>query len=278
MKKILVTTDFSNNSKAGIRFAIQLASQSPCELIFYYVNQPLAVNAWAQLDYKESINLSLKDKLEKFINTIYRQAWKKAGKIDFVVDDVSNIDTSIIAYAQKCKADYICMGTRGGGIADKFMGTNASSLITTSPIPLIVVPHTYRTKPLKSILYASDMENIGPELSHIEKFAAPIDAAIAVYHYDYFIEEDEVKAKFKKIADKYNSAKVAFHFKKLFAEVPLLNQLQEDIRKSKPSIISMFTKQDRNWFERLFLSSKTAELGFDTKTPMLVFRKHKAVT
>jgi hypothetical protein len=38
MKKILVTTDFSNISKAGIRFAIQFASQTPCELIFYSVN------------------------------------------------------------------------------------------------------------------------------------------------------------------------------------------------------------------------------------------------
>ncbi|URC12061.1 universal stress protein [Flavobacterium sp. B183] len=38
MKKILVATDFSNISKAGIRFAIQFASQTPCELIFYSVN------------------------------------------------------------------------------------------------------------------------------------------------------------------------------------------------------------------------------------------------
>lgn len=273
MKKTLVTTDFSTNSRAGIRFAIQLASQTPCELIFYYVNQPLAVNAWAQFDYKESINLLLKDKLKKFINTIYKQTRKQAGKIDWLVDDVSNIDTSIIAYAKKINADYICMSTRGGGIADKFMGTNASSLITNCPVPLIVVPHTYRMKPLKSNLYASDMEKIGTELKSVEKFASTFDATITVFNYDYFIEQDEVKSKLNKIADKYSSGKIMFHFKKLYAEVPLLNQLQDDIRRSKPSIIAMFTKQDRGWFERLFLSSKTAELGFDTKTPMLVFQK-----
>ena len=36
MKKILVTTDFSNASKAGMRFAIQLATQMEVELVFFY--------------------------------------------------------------------------------------------------------------------------------------------------------------------------------------------------------------------------------------------------
>jgi nucleotide-binding universal stress UspA family protein len=281
MKKILVTTDFSSNSKAGIRFAIQLASQAPCELIFYNVRASSAVDAWTQLDYnntKNSENVLLKDKLNKFIVNIYKQAGKHPNKIDCVIENKPYIDSSIIAYAQKCSADYICMSTRGGGLVNKFMGTNASSLITTSPVPLIVVPHSYRIKPLKSILYASDMEKIGTELKFVEKFASAFNADIAVYHYDYLVEDNEVKSKFKKIADKYSSDRITFHFKKLYVELTLLSQLQKDIQKSKPSIITMFTKQDRNWFERLFLSSKTAELGFDTKTPMLVFRKHKAVT
>ncbi len=281
MKKILVTTDFSSNSKTGIRFAIQLANQALCELIFYNAIELSDDSVLTDRNFTDLSVLDIEvrqDKLRKFVLAIYKQAGKKVGKVDFVIDNQSNVDASIIAYAQKCNADYICMSTRGGGIVDKFMGTNASSLITTSPVPLIVVPHTYRMKPLESVLYASDIERIGTELKSVEKFASTFDATIAVYHYDYFLEEDEVKSKLNRIADKYSSSKITFHFKKLYAELPLLNQLQDDIRKSKPSLIAMFTKQDRSWFERLFLSSKTAELGFDTKTPMLVFRKHKAVT
>ena len=279
MKKILVTTDFSANSKAGIRFAIQLASQAPCQLIFYYVKAALAKDAWSQIDYNDannSENILLKDKLNNFIANIYSTTGKHAdSKIEYVIESKIYVNAAIIDYAQKCKANYICMSTRGGGLVNKFIGTNASSLITTSPVPLIVVPHTYRMKPLKSILYASDLEKIGTELKSVEEFATTFNANIAVYHYDYFMEEEEVKNKFKKITDKYSSAMVSFHFKKNDADLTLLNYLQADIRKSKPSLIAMFTKQDRNWFERLFLSSKSAELGFDTKTPMLVFRKHK---
>lgn len=278
MKKILVTTDFSTNSKAGIRFAIQLASQARCELIFYNVMETSDSSNLADHDYTELSVLDDKAQIEKlriFITDIYKKAFKKAGELNLVIGNKLNIDAAIINYAQKCRADYICMSTRGGGIVDKFMGTNASLLITTSPVPLLVVPHTYRMKPLKSILYASDMEKIASELKEVQIFGATFDATIAVYNYDYFIEEDEVKSKLNKIAEKYSSGRITFHFKKLYAEIALLQQLQDDIRKSKPSLITMFTKQDRDWFERFFLSSKTAEMGFTTKTPMLVFRKHK---
>ncbi|MDB5241021.1 MAG: Universal stress protein family [Spirosoma sp.] len=37
MKKILVTTEFSANSRAALRFAIQLASQSEVALTFLHV-------------------------------------------------------------------------------------------------------------------------------------------------------------------------------------------------------------------------------------------------
>ncbi|MDR6782771.1 nucleotide-binding universal stress UspA family protein [Pedobacter africanus] len=36
MKRILVTTDFSANSKAGLRFAIQLAAQNNYQLTFFH--------------------------------------------------------------------------------------------------------------------------------------------------------------------------------------------------------------------------------------------------
>ena len=37
MEKILVTTDFSDNSKAGMRFSIRLAMQYKFQLTFFHV-------------------------------------------------------------------------------------------------------------------------------------------------------------------------------------------------------------------------------------------------
>jgi hypothetical protein len=183
------------------------------------------------------------------------------------------VGKAIIDYAKKRNADFICINTSGPGIFNQLIGTTASQLITTSPIPLLVVPYTYRMRPLNLLLYASDIDKIGIEFPLVKKFAVLFDAYIAVYHYSEFLDQGNFKNDFNTIAHNYQSDKVSFNFKKLNIEFSLLNHLQVDIRKIKPSIIVMFTKQNRDWFERHFLSSKTKEFGFDTNTPILVFRK-----
>jgi len=48
--KILVTTDLLTNSKAGIRFALQLALQYQCELTFFYAYH-LKKTTWNDTTY-----------------------------------------------------------------------------------------------------------------------------------------------------------------------------------------------------------------------------------
>jgi len=45
------------------------------------------------------------------------------------------------------------------------------------------------------------------------------------------------------------------------------------MKKRKPSIIILFTKIKKTWFERLFYRNNTAEVTFDTKVPLLIFKK-----
>ncbi|BDU25719.1 universal stress protein [Flavobacterium sp. GSB-24] len=276
MKKILVTTDLSYNSKPAVRFAIQLASQTGYELAFLYVNTSFILDPFSALtfaDLPETDTEVLKKDLTKFIHTLYKQTGKKPGKVSYTAESKLNVNEAIIDCAVKLKADYICMSTRGGGLVHKLLGSHTNEILHVSPIPVLVVPKYYRMKSLTSVLYPSDIEDINTELPLIKKFAAKLNASIAVYHYDYFANEDEINKKLSRIDHKFKSEKVSFYFKKLKPEISLLRHLQIDIMKTKPSIITMFAKEDRSWFEQLFQSIKTSEKGFDTKTPMLVFRK-----
>ena len=49
--KIVVTTDFSDNSKKGILFAIQLSKQTDCQLVFYHVIQLYQPSIWDNVYY-----------------------------------------------------------------------------------------------------------------------------------------------------------------------------------------------------------------------------------
>ena len=147
MKKILVTTDFSTNSKAGIRFAIQLASQTAAHLVFYHVLQELRPTSWSQDKYNEYATNELErhqKMLQKFIDPLCQKYTLPLTDYTCVTETATDVVGHIISYAENIKADFICMSTRGAGTIEKFFGTNASTLITSSSIPVIVVPPTYR--------------------------------------------------------------------------------------------------------------------------------------
>lgn len=273
MKKILVTTDLSKISRAAIRFAIEFADQTPSELIFYTVDTSLSLPTFTNQNHTDQKNATLENKLKKFILSIFKTTKKQTDKVAFIVEKHADVDKAILAYAKKCNADFICINTSGPGIFNHLIGTTASKLITTSSIPILLVPYTYRMKPIKSLLYASDLAKIGIELQKVKKFAALFDANITVNHYTEFLNQANFKDDFKTISKSYQSDTVLFNFMKLNIEFSLLDHLKRDIRKSRPSIIVMFTKQNRDWLERHFLSSKTKEFGFDTYIPILVFRK-----
>lgn len=272
--KIIVTTDLSNNAKAGIRFAIQLASQNLSPLIFYQVIDLKKPTRWSEDKFQFYAKEQLSDanvKLNRLVREVYKQSGLKPGKYECIVRNASTVGEDVIQYAVKIKAAFICMGTRGAGRIRRIWGTNTSFVLTHSPIPVFAVPQNYRRTPVTHILYSSDLDHLRTELQKVKKFADSIKAKVSVLHYDYQLEE--VQAKLHKVARQHKAPGVQFYFEKLSMEDSLDTHLMKAIRRNKPSLVVLFTKQNRDWYERLFLSSKSAEVSFDTKKPLLIFPK-----
>lgn len=272
MRKILVTTDFSSNSKSGIRFAIQFSAQSPCELVFYNVFEGVENNSWNPKNGNSAHDVRLA-KLKKFVTDIYKDSHLRSRKFTCIIETGIDTNNLIQNYAKKNKFDFICISTRGAGILKKIVGTTTSSLIQHSPTPVIVVPKRYLLKPIEEIWYSSDLANIKNELLIVQNFAKAFKADIHVYHYDYMIDLEETLTKLNKIAAKHIKKDIYFHFRKMKIENTISEHLQNDIKKHKPSMVVLFTKQNKSWYERLFLRNNSADVTFDTKTPLLILRK-----
>lgn len=276
MKKILVTTDFSANAKAGIQFALNLSALGGFELVFYYGLEMLKPVSWTEHRFNEYIAQEKEreqDILAKYLTKTFKKKGLPLDNLTCVVGIGGDLEDTLISYAQDIKADYICMSTRGAGVIKKVFGSTASTLVTTSPIPLIIVPHTYRTRPLTTVWYASDLENLFPELDIAAQFAKNLNAKIVVVNYDYWID----KAKNKKIVEdaalKYAPLNIPFKFKEMLLEHSLAHHLNDDLKSAKPALLILFTKQNRGWFDRIFASSNSADLAFDAKVPLVIFRK-----
>lgn len=273
--KIVVPTDLSANSKSGIRFAIQLASQNNCALLFYNCIELLKPVKWTEGQFKTYVKSELdgrKEELMAFIEKCYTQSSVPKGKYECVVERGADPKKSVVKYAIAAKAMAICMATRGAGKIMKAIGTNASGILSSSPIPVFVIPNGYRKGKVSKMLYASDLENLKPELKRATNFATSVNGNLYVYHYTNKLEEPAIRKKLLTVQNQYSTSSVSFVFDKL-EDKSFAEKFEDDLANSKASLGILFTNQKRNWFDKLFTGSNSEEVSFTSKIPILVFAK-----
>lgn len=276
MIKILVTTDLSDNSKAGLHYAIQLASQQKCQLIFFHVYNVSIPSLWSILrkgTFEKEQELKKQQELNSFVAQIYKRLRIVPRQLTCVTQSSAMPQSAIMEYAAKTHCNYICISTRGAGKLTRLLGTNTANLINFSPVPVIAVPHNYKTTTIKSVLYASDFVSLAKELKKVVSFAKPLHASVELLHFiaplDTVANSEKITAALQKSL-KYD---IQLNIKSRDPIESLLSSIKTAIKSSKPSMLIMFTEQNRDLFQKIFNASKSAEYSFDAKIPLLVFNK-----
>lgn len=277
MAKILVPTDFSTKSKAGLRFAIQLASQQECELTFfhsYYITNLKSMSEVEFADYEKKQADKTQRKLNQFVESVYRDMDVVAINKKCVINSAVFADSNIREYAQKNKFDFICISQRGSGKLNKIFGTTTSSLISLSKVPIVAVPHNYRRNEIKSVIYASDLVNIESELKKVIEFTESLNAKVEILHFNYSNEKTTHKNTVNELlVKKHSKHAIKLHIEKVNSSDNLISNLEAAIKRLRPSMLIMFTQQNRKFFDKIFLSSNSVNYSFNAKVPLLVFNK-----
>ena len=275
--KLLVTTDFSTNSKGAIRFAQTLSRQTEnVEVIFYHAIHIMKPTRWSDAFFKEYKGEEIERltaELKKFVHATIGKDREKFEHVKFVVDNCISTEKDIIIYAEKNKIDFICIATQGAGMLRKIMGTHTSYIVNNSNVPVMVIPSHYRAKTLKKATYLSDFENLKNEVLKISKLSTEIDLHVEVLHYSSIVLD---KKKFEKNIELLNTKEfehIKLNIQKNNLELSLVERITNYVQKSKPELLIMFTKREKEFFESVFLPSKSAELTYTTKVPVLIFSK-----
>ncbi|MEZ0484167.1 universal stress protein [Fibrella aquatica] len=276
MKKILVTTDYSANSKSAIRFAIQLASQGSISLTFLHILHLSRPTTWHEETYltyeKEEIE---KDKvaLDTFINSSYEELNATPSTHACVVEVAVVADFRIMGYAEENDMDFICISTRGAGMFEKIIGTTTANLINQSSVPVIAVPGTFRTEQLTSLLYASDFTALKQEIPKVVDMARVFDARVDLLHFSFpsepTLDPDILNTAVKTFTD----YPMTVHLKPTDLSKTLIDNIDGVIKTLNPSLVIMFTTQNLGFFHQLFSSGNSVNYCFLTSVPLLVFAK-----
>lgn len=280
MKKsmtILVPTDFSPASRAGIRFAIQWARQQKSKLILANVLNIVRMTRWSPGQYEAFVQEQRRttlDALRRLAAEVCRQMDFRRQDMSTVLIDGLSADISLQDY---CKSrpdiDMICMGTRGAGRIRKLLGTHTGNLIRHSDIPVIAVPAGYRAKPIKNILYASDLAAQGPELKDVVDIARGLKAALSISHITWPTDTKLDTSFMNKVWSKQYGYPVKMHYDEADSSISVTGNLKSVIRRRKPSLVVLFTHHDRPGIQRLLFPSEAESLSFITTVPLLVIGK-----
>src|SRR5690606_12423117 len=134
MERIIVPTDFSDNSKPGLRFAIRLAARGNVSLTFLHVLQikrPFVANA-TEDDFERQKAEQIQKaqaKLEGFVRKIYQSLKVDAGDYQCEIIEGIKADICLIDYCKKHPdVKYIAISTRGASYMKKVLGTNTGNL------------------------------------------------------------------------------------------------------------------------------------------------------
>jgi nucleotide-binding universal stress UspA family protein len=281
IKKILVPTDFSQNSKAAFEYALGLAEEinGSVKVVHIYSDyapdMPLADPAFTAAA-GQSIT-DIQESLDKFIAeevAVVGTATVSKVKVETEICYGSPVQ-DLVEFSKSGDYDLIVMGTAGEKNWNELMfGSVSTHVSQQAHCPVLLIPSGSSFKSIKNIVYACDFDHksfkhTGLISDTAKKFGADVHL--------FFVKTEE--------NDRLDYAKDVEDMRKVFNDqAPSLNYTSHIVEEDdvveginhfgKDNAIDMVVAvtKHRNFLSRILHSSKTKELAIYSELPVLVIK------
>jgi nucleotide-binding universal stress UspA family protein len=274
MINILVPTDFSELSKVAIRFAIRLANKIDANItLLYVITIPQTSRASIRMKIrtleKEFFEVGNED-LQLLVDE-FSPMLKTTKPLAVRIVKGTSFNDTVKKEAKKLRSGLIVMGTRGAsGIKKYIMGSNTTSVIDVSQIPVLVIPELATFKNFKNVVYATDMKHTEKELKILIPYLKLFESIVHMVHVTSSLKQ--VSAIEKKI----DSIVLKAGLKNVIVRV-LVNKYPQEaldhyVASVKADLITTFT-HEHGFYDILFQKSLTRKMAFQSKIPLLAFKQ-----
>lgn len=273
MVNILVPTDLSKLSRVAADFAIKIANKLDANVTLLHVlkvTAPLRNTLQKKLRTLEPDLVSkTEEEMVRAMQPLARYA-RFADPIRYRVAIGAQFSTTVKKESRKLRSGLIVMGTHGAsGLKKLVLGSNTTSMIAASPIPVLAVPENAAFKGFRNIVYATDMRNLKKELKVIIPYAENFDSTIHIIHVapsgkDVGIIEEKMEAVIEKCGyDKIVNI--------VLADASIDEAINHYVMINKADLLIMFTRNP-TFYDKLFDRSCTRRMAFQSKVPLLAFK------
>ncbi|MDZ7806439.1 MAG: universal stress protein [Gracilimonas sp.] len=183
IKNILYPTDFSENAKHALPFALKLAKENNAKLHFLHsIEEPYDFAPMVE-NFKQNVTRKVEKLFEEIIEDIKEEKEYESLDVKSHLFEGRSV-YSVLNATTEYDIDMVVMGTQGRSALERlFFGSTTSEVVQQSNVPVLVVPLHGEYTGFKKILFTSDY---GPHdlnaLKYVSKLASHHDSLLKIIH------------------------------------------------------------------------------------------------
>ncbi len=277
MKNILLPTDFSDNAWNAIFTGLKMFETVDCNFILLNTYEPKLANLMGNKSKErlgviyDSLAENSKLQLDKTMQYLHKNHVRGNHKFEQV--SISNdIEHAIKKLVAERDIDLIVMGTKGAtGAKEVFMGSNTVKVIKkVRRCPIIVVPHKYDFKALKTVVFPTDFTHpydkneLKPLVDLVRLWKAEISILQVAQEYTL---HDEQKKNLKQLSNRLQEVKHSFHKVEMWNNVAdATNKFADD---NNVELIALI-HYPHTFMEKLTREPVIRKIGYHSKVPLMI--------
>lgn len=271
-KRILLPTDFSDNSWSAIVYALKLYKEEAC--VFYLLNS-IVIEGSTMVNLSNKLLKTVKENALKELLELKDMAEKSNinpnHRFEIIVSakDLNNaIETTITKY----EIDLVIMGTKGATGAEEFLfGTNTVYLINNlRTCPVLVVPGEYDFVEPKQIAFSTDFNRFysDKEIEPLLRLADLYNAKIRILHINVEESLDDLQQYNLIVLKSYlQNYEHSFHWMPDYAKKT--TEIKDFITELDINILAMVNYK-HSFIEKFIKEPVIKKIGYHPTVPFLV--------
>jgi nucleotide-binding universal stress UspA family protein len=280
MKKILVLTNFSDNSSHAAAAAVPLCAKLNSNIILFntFISQPVlsefggspyAIERMLWEDESEQKMDFLKEDLQLLIEALLPNqhrptidCQREEGSLKFLLD----------SFKERKDIELIIMGARTGSTMEHLLiGSDTSLVINRTSRPVIVIPENTDLGALKKVTIACDFDDSDINAVHyLIQLGRIFHFQLEIVHVSLWGHNDgnniEKKRKFIDQVSRFGYEDVTYQ---ILAGKELINRLNRHCKESKTDLL-VLVHDKHSLLNRIFKSTNTDELLKQQQVPVMI--------
>ena len=270
MKKVLLPTDFSENSKNAINWAMQFYKNEKVTFVLIHSYFSPQSGSSAVVSINEILRKQAVEDLAKYKNELESKFNNNLHEI-ITKEVYGDVLHAVKSLTEELKDVVVVVGAKGmGAVEEIFIGSNTSAVVKEADAPIFVIPQNVVFKPVQKLALAVDFqENINQNvLQPLKEILNKTNAVLKVFYVEN--EDGKVSNEQETKITEYLNAQLNQNTEIIHIndEDPLAGVQKFVHSHNIDSLVTINRK--KGFFENLFHKSFSKQVALHTDTPLLV--------